>query len=192
MSSFDSDSNNFNNTAHDSQNRRHELNQDSMSPGGMNAGGYDHNLSGRAQFDDSMSAGYDRQTPGRNQFSGGGYNDDSFGTESQTGRGYGGSTGQTGFDDRSYGDTTGTQGYGTGRDFENSRSTGAGNTASAYGTGNDFNSTSQNDESYDSEHTKPSFGDKMKGTAEVAAGKLSKNPGMVERGQERKTEGSNF
>ncbi|KAJ4482845.1 hypothetical protein C8J55DRAFT_605269 [Lentinula edodes] len=200
MSSFDSDPNNFNNTSYESQNRRREFDNqpDSMRSGGMNTGGggYDQQAS---RFDNSNSnsmggGGFDQQTPGRDQFSASGYNDDSFGPQSQTGRG--GNPGRSEFNnERSYGgDSTGTQAYGAGNDFENNRSTGygTGNTGSAYGTGNDF-SGDRNDDSHGSgNNNKPSFGDKMKGTAEVAAGKMTKNPGMVERGQDRKTEGNNY
>ncbi|KAJ3869841.1 hypothetical protein EV359DRAFT_59454 [Lentinula novae-zelandiae] len=185
MSSFDSDPNNFNNTSYESQNRRREFDNqpDSMRSGGMNTGGggYDQQAS---RFDNSNSmgaGGFGQQTPGRDQFSA---SDDSFGPQSQTGR----SEFQN---ERSYGGDS----YGAGNDFENNRSTGygTGNTGSAYGTGNDF-SGDRNDESYGSgnNNNKPSFGDKMKGTAEVAAGKMTKNPGMVERGQDRKTEGNNY
>ncbi|KAJ3728285.1 hypothetical protein C8R42DRAFT_258476 [Lentinula raphanica] len=185
MSSFDSDPNNFNNTSYNnSQPRRGGFDDQYGSSG---TGGFDQQTSGRGRFDDNSygGGGYDQdqyQQSGRaNQFSSSGYNDDSFGT-SQTQRGYGAGN------ERGYGDTTGTQGYGTGNDFENSRT----GTGSAYGTGNDF-STGRDDDSYGSSNTtKPSFGDKMKGTAEVAAGKLTRNPDMVERGQERKVEGNNF
>ncbi|KAJ3997437.1 hypothetical protein F5050DRAFT_1806808 [Lentinula boryana] len=194
MSSFDSDPNNFNNSTYNSQNRRGGFDDQpasDMRPGDMGAGGYDQQAHGRGRFDNDNSFGggndQSQQAPGRtNQFSASGYNDDSFGPTSEAQRGYGADN------QRSYGDTTGTQGYGTGNDFENNRSTGTG---SAHGTGNDF-SGGQNDDSYGSGNTgtKPSFGDKLKGkcTAEVAAGKMTKNPEMVERGQERKVEGNNY
>ncbi|KAJ3975032.1 hypothetical protein EV361DRAFT_959793 [Lentinula raphanica] len=207
MSSFDSDPNNFNNTSYNNSQPRRSGFDDQY--GSSGTGGFDQQTSGRGRFDDNSygGGGYDQdqyQQSGRtNQFSSSGYNDDSFGT-SQTQRGYGAGN------ERGYGDTTGTQGYGTciaecfpppnafhynfairigtGNDFENSRT----GTGSAYGTGNDF-SSGRDDDSYGSSNTtKPSFGDKMKGTAEVAAGKLTRNPDMVERGQERKVEGNNF
>ncbi|KAJ3917157.1 hypothetical protein F5877DRAFT_80207 [Lentinula edodes] len=193
MSSFDSDPNNFNNTSYESQNRRREFDNqpDSMRSGGMNtgSGGYDQQAS---RFDNSNSmggGGFDQQTLARDQFSASGYNDDSFGPQSQS------QTGRSEFkNERSYGGDS----YGAGNDFESNRSTGygTGNTGSAYSTGNDFSGDRNDDSSYGSgnnnSNNKPSFGDKMKGTAEVAAGKMTKNPGMVERGQDRKTEGNNY
>ncbi|KAJ3902409.1 hypothetical protein F5879DRAFT_1003190 [Lentinula edodes] len=186
MSSFDSDPNNFdntnNNSSYESQNRRREFT-------GQPGGGYDQQAS---RFDNSNSmggGGFDQQTPGRDQFSTSGYNDDSFGPQSQS------QTGRSEFkNERSYGGDS----YGAGNGTESNRSTGygTGNTGSAYGTGNDFSGDRNDDSSYGSgnnnSNNKPSFGDKMKGTAEVAAGKMTKNPGMVERGQDRKTEGSNY
>ncbi|KAJ4482844.1 hypothetical protein C8J55DRAFT_559671 [Lentinula edodes] len=197
MASFDSNSNNdnFDSTGRDSQNRQVQFDQsDTVGSGmaGVGAGGYNDQQN---------------QTSGRDQFSSSANNDDSFGADSQTGQGYGASTNQSDYA-QSYGDTTGYQqgsqglgsGDGTGNEFENNNPStgntahyGAGNDnpSSGYGTSDDF-SGNRNDNSYGSENTKPSFGDKVKGTAEVAAGKVTRNSGMVERGQERKVEGNNF
>ncbi|KAJ3877571.1 hypothetical protein F5051DRAFT_428830 [Lentinula edodes] len=194
MASFDSNSNNdnFDSTGRDSQNRQVQFDQsDTVGSGmaGVGAGGYNDQQN---------------QTSGRDQFSSSANNDDSFGADSQTGQGYGASTNQSDYV-QSYGDTTGSQqgsqgtgnGNGSVNEFENNNhsagnyGSGNDNTSSGYGTSDDF-SGNQNDNSYGSENTKPSFGDKVKGTAEVAAGKVTRNSGMVERGQERKVEGNNF
>ncbi|KAF8823722.1 hypothetical protein HHX47_DHR9000330 [Lentinula edodes] len=196
MASFDFNSNdNFDSTGPASRNRQVQFDQsDTVGSGmaGVGAGGYN-----------------DQQnlTSGRDQFSNSANTDDSFGADSQTGQRYDASTNQTDYA-QSYGDATGyqqgSQGLGsedgTGNEFENDNHStgntahyGAGNdnTSSGYGTSDDF-SGNRNDNPYGSENTKPSFGDKVKGTAEVAAGKVTRNSGMVERGQERKVEGNNF
>ncbi|KAJ4493332.1 hypothetical protein C8R41DRAFT_919548 [Lentinula lateritia] len=210
MASFDSNSNNdnFDSTGRDSQNRQVQFDQSDTVGSGM-AG------IGAGRYNDQQN-----QTSGRDQFPSSANNDDSFGADSQTGQGYGASTNQSDYA-QSYGDTTGYQqgsqglvmvrsvnipltvpgsGNGTGNEFENDdHSTGntahygAGNdnTSSGYGTSDDF-SGNRNDNPYGSENAKPSFGDKVKGTVEVAAGKVTRNSGMVERGQERKVEGNNF
>ncbi|KAJ3853769.1 hypothetical protein EV368DRAFT_81236 [Lentinula lateritia] len=189
MTSFDSNSNNnFDSTGPASQNRQVQFGQsDTVDSGmaGIGSGGYNDQQN---------------QTSGRDQFSSSANNDDSFGADSQTGQGYGASTNQSDYA-QSYGDTPGAQqgwtGNGTGNEFENNNhsagnyGSGNDNTSTGYGTSDDF-SGNRNDDSYGSENTKPSFGDKVKGIAEVAAGKVTKNSGMVERGQERKVEGNNF
>jgi len=146
--------NTFDNTGFDSQNRA----QDNISSTGM--GGYNQQSSGVDS--PSMGGGYGQQTTSRDQFSGG--QSDSFG--------------------RAAGDTTGTQGFGTGNDFENRpTSDGGGLTGTQnYGTANDDNMT----QSETSQMRQPGLGDKVKGTAEIAAGKITHKPGMVERGEERK------
>ncbi|GAW07955.1 related to DDR48-Heat shock protein [Lentinula edodes] len=193
MASFDSNSNDkFDSTGPASRNRQVQFGQsDTVSSGmaGVGAGGYNDQQN---------------QTSGRDQFSSSANNDDSFGADSQTGQGYGASTNQSDYA-QSYGDTTGSQqgsqgtgnGNGSGNEFENNNhsagnyGSGNDNTSSGYGTSDNF-SGNRNDNPYGSENTKPSFGDKVKGTAEVAAGKVTRNSGMVERGQERKVEGNNF
>ncbi|KAJ3869840.1 hypothetical protein EV359DRAFT_76277 [Lentinula novae-zelandiae] len=193
MASFDSNSNNDNsdNTGPASQNRQVRFGQSDTVGSGM-AG------IGAGRYNDQQN-----QTSGRDQFPSSANNDDSFGTDSQTGQGYGANTNQSDYA-QSYGDTTGSQqgsqgtGSRTGNELENNNhsagdyGSGNDNTSSGYGDNNDF-SGNRNDNSYGSENnTKPSFGDKVKGLAEVTAGKVTRNSGMVERGQERKVEGNNF
>ncbi|KAJ3930086.1 MAG: hypothetical protein NXY57DRAFT_348435 [Lentinula lateritia] len=189
---FDSNSNNDNsdNTGPASQNRQVRFGQSDTVGSGM-AG------IGAGRYNDQQN-----QTSGRDQFSSSATNDDPFGADSQTGQGYGASTNQSDYA-QSYGDTTGSQqgsqgtGSRTGNEFENNNypdgdyGSGNDNTSSGYGTSDGF-SGNRNDNPYGSENTKPSFGDKVKGTAEVAAGKVTRNSDMVERGQERKVEGNNF
>ncbi|KAF9066442.1 hypothetical protein BDP27DRAFT_1404351 [Rhodocollybia butyracea] len=147
--------NTFDNTGFDSQNPGRA--QDDIPSTGM--AGYDQQSS--AIDSPSVEGGYGQQTTGRDQFSGG--QSHSLGSGQH----------------RHAGDTTGTQGFGTGNDFENRPTTdvGAGLTSTQnYGTSDEDNTQTR----------QPGLGDKIKGTAEVTAGKVTRNTGMVERGEERK------
>ncbi|KAJ7600855.1 hypothetical protein C8J56DRAFT_1038479 [Mycena floridula] len=85
-------------------------------------------------------------------------------------------------------------GVGNDNEFGRSERVGAGgrdfNASSGVGVGNDneFSGSQATDRSeFGSEHTKPKMGDKLRGTAEELVGKATKNPELIERGQERKT-----
>ncbi|KAJ7067820.1 hypothetical protein C8F01DRAFT_1115836 [Mycena amicta] len=125
-----------------------------------------------------------------------GYNQpDQFGSSNTTDTGAGFESSRR-FDDNSnsgMGMGTGT-GAGIGDSTYSSSTTGMGDSYGSTGTGtgmNDgFNDTS-NRTDFDGGRTtgmggKPTMGDKLKGGAEKLAGKVTNNPGMQERGQERK------
>ncbi|ESK88022.1 hypothetical protein Moror_10827 [Moniliophthora roreri MCA 2997] len=112
-----------------------------------------------------------------------------------------------------YGDHTGTKGYGTGNEYEHSdrvnsipNAYGGSTGTKGFGTGNDYERTSPRSSPAASTHSSrsnhsgnhlhvdtkaktkgPKFGNKLLGTAEVVAGKVTNNKDLVERGQERKT-----
>ncbi|KAJ7276886.1 hypothetical protein C8J57DRAFT_1504722 [Mycena rebaudengoi] len=74
----------------------------------------------------------------------------------------------------------GTGGYGAGNTTSSSNEYGSGNQYSTGSSSNEYGDTSNNSGG------KPSVGDKIKGGAEELVGKVTKNPEMIERGQQRK------
>jgi len=162
--------------------------QDRYQQSGLDASDPNYNQSSTGY--DQTSTGYDQSSTGYDQSStGAGYGDNNTGATQQYGDPDNRSTGAyptrasapgTGFDNNApnYSDTSG--GY---NDPSSGGGYGTGTSGGDYATGN----TGIDDTSGDAAINKPSAGDKMRGSAEKMIGKVTKNPNMQERGQERKT-----
>ncbi|KAK7037252.1 hypothetical protein VNI00_011243 [Paramarasmius palmivorus] len=86
-----------------------------------------------------------------------------------------------------YGGSTGTKGFGTGNDYERSSPRGSPASSNNSLRSNRSRRSLQSNHSGRSKVDGPKLGEKLRGTAEVVAGKMTKNKALVERGQERKT-----
>lgn len=168
--------------------------------------------SGRGQYDNQPQGGQfggqggqlDSQT-GSNQFGGAGDTDSSAWDNSQGQGGFGGQGGLGGQGRQQRSDDFGGQGGGFDSNstsqgqggYQNQSSAGVGGNQSdsGYGGGNNPDDSRYAAEGAygDQSNTgkKPGFGDKLMGGLEKVAGKTTRNPGMVERGEDRKT-GENY
>ncbi|CAE6508895.1 unnamed protein product [Rhizoctonia solani] len=96
---------------------------------------------------------------------------------------HGSSNTSSGYSKDAYGSTTGTTGTGT---YGNPNTENFGNTdRNTYGRGTNATGTDDFNTDRGNDH-KPTLGEKVKGTMETIHGKVTKNPELIERGQERK------
>ncbi|KAJ6507571.1 hypothetical protein DFH09DRAFT_1334565 [Mycena vulgaris] len=166
---------------------------------GNTGGGFDAG-SGAEGYGTSGNTGGNFGTSGMDQNSGAGNTGGGFDTGSGAGAGAalgrtGGNFGTSGmvqnsgpgnsgggFDTGSgaAGVGAGTDGYGAGNTTSSSNEYGSGNQYSTGSSSNEYGDTSNNSGG------KPSVGDKIKGGAEKLVGKVTKNPEMIGRGQQRK------